>query len=188
MSKPVIMVTLGVAALLSGCAEGGADNDESLSTSTEHNEVPSGFFGGLHVTQSLSCASSEVMIGIHLGLGRVICGTLNPGYSVLARLTDPPAPNGTRVGSSPVMHGCPTNYFVRSLLPTGPGENEALDCVLVANDSGAAVTYNSTYQDRNSPPTASIPTYDLVPNMHVCKPGFAMVGIQQSQNNLFCAD
>jgi hypothetical protein len=58
----------------------------------------------------------------------------------------------------------------------------------VETADNVALTYSSTYQDGNSPPTASVATYGLSPNMHVCKPNNAMVGIHQSQNNLFCAD
>lgn len=191
MNTNAIVLALGATALLSGCIGDGSANDVSESTATENLVVAQNAFVALHVTPAgapLRCASNEVMIGIHLAQGRVICAALNFGYKVQIRYTDPPAPNGTRVGSNPVMHGCAPNFFIQAVNLMGPGQDESLDCVSLETADNVALTYSSTYQDGNSPPTASVATYGLSPNMHVCKPNNAMVGIHQSQNNLFCAD
>ncbi|HEX3478792.1 MAG TPA: hypothetical protein VHT91_27410 [Kofleriaceae bacterium] len=191
MNRNAIVLALGATGLLSGCVGDGSNNDDSVSTATQNLVVAPNAFVALHVTPAgapLSCASNEVMIGIHLAQGRVICAALNFGYKVQLRYTDPPAPNGTSVGSSPVMHGCAPNFFIQAVHLMGPGQDESLDCVALETADNVALTYSSTYQDRNSPPTASVATYNISPNMHVCRPNFAMVGIHQSQNNLFCAD
>lgn len=189
MRKQVTAMMVGVAAMMAGCAADGSDGDEAQSTATEDLVVAPGAFVALHVSPQgglLKCGANEVMIGIHLAQGRVICAALNFGYKVQVRVTDPV--HGTQVGSSPTMHGCPTNFFVQAVNLMGPGQDESLDCVSLETADNIALTYSSTYQDRNSPPTGSLPTYNISPNMHVCKPNFAMVGIHQSQNNLFCAD
>jgi len=194
--KNAIVLALGATVLLSGCvgddsSNNDSSNNDSVSTTTENLVVAHNSFVALHVTPQgalLRCASNEVMIGIHLAQGRVICAALNFGYKVQSRYTDPPAPDGTRVGSNPVMHGCAPNYFIQAVTQMGPGRAESLDCVSLQTANNVALTYSSTYQDGSSPPTASVPTYNISPNMHVCKSNFAMVGIHQAQNNLFCAD
>jgi hypothetical protein len=94
---------------------------------TDHLVVAQNAFVALHVTPQgglLGCGSNEVMIGIHLAQGRVICAALNLGYKVQVRYTDPS--QGTHVGSNPVMHGCPQNFFIQAVHLSGPGQDESL--------------------------------------------------------------
>jgi len=80
----------------------------------------------------------------------VICAGLNFGYKIQVRVSDPPSPFGTRVGSNPVMHGCPTNFFIQGVNLIGPGQDESLDCVSLQTADNIALTYNSTYQEGRS--------------------------------------
>jgi len=78
------------------------------------------------------------------------------------------------VDSNPQLHGCPPNFFVQ--LETA--DNQAL-------------IYSSTFHDGRGPDdngTKSTTEYGLSPEMHVCRRGFAMAGIHESQNDLWCAN
>jgi hypothetical protein len=188
MKNKVIVMSFGAVIWVTGCAA----DDESLSQSTENLVVaPGAFVSPVENAQgsALACGPQQVMLGIHLAQGRVICASLNFGYKVLARYNDPAAPQGTQVGANPAMHGCRRPFFIQAVNLTGPGQDETLDCVSLETADNIALDYSSIYQDGDSPPTASKDVYNINnPNMHVCKATFAMVGIHRSQNNLFCAN
>lgn len=73
----------------------------------------------------------------------------------------------------------------------GPGEDEELRCVSLQTADNVALTYSRTLHDGRGPRdngTKSTTEYGISPEMHVCPNGFAMAGIHQSQNDLWCAD
>ena len=196
MNKQAYVMVFGVAAMMAGCATNDVDGDPALSTTTENLVVAPGAFVALYATPAnsavfipnkgpqVACGFNEVMIGIHVEREQVTCAALNFGYKIQSRVID--APHTTQVGNNPRMHGCPQNFFIQSMILEG--DDEELSCVSLQTADNIALTYSSTYQDGNSPPTASQGTYNILPNMHVCRPSFAMVGIHQDRNNLFCAD
>jgi hypothetical protein len=156
--------------------------NESESTSTADVTLAPGAFVAIHETNGLNCAFNEVMIGIHFAQTKSICAGLNFGYRVQTTVTDPP--QGTQVGD-PAMHGCPNNYFIQGVAPTG--DDESLTCVALQTSSSVALTYSGTSMDSNGKTQSDI--YNITkPKMHACPVNFAMVGIQQDRNDLFCAD
>jgi hypothetical protein len=186
MSKTVIAVTLGVAALLSGCVGDGAD---SLSTTEQKAVIDPAAWVNIRLepvragVTGIQCAPWEVMIGIHLEQRRAICASILSFYHIFNTLTDPP--NGTVVGQMPQMHGCPPGYFIQGVIPVG--EDEYLSCAALSID-GVVQAFPTQLAMNKDGGNASVPTYGISPNMHVCPPGFAMMGIQQAQNALFCGN
>lgn len=183
MLNKMVVVAGGFSALLSACAIEGAA-EEQVGVNTDAVVIASNAFVAHHKTDSLHCASNEVMVGIHLAQGKSICAALNFGYRVQVSVID--NAKGTQVGN-PAMHGCPANFFVQGVDLVGPGQDEVLTCVALQTAGSIALTYSSTLQDNHGATQSNI--YGITnPKMHACPANFAMVGIHEEQNNLFCAD
>jgi hypothetical protein len=178
-----------LAMLFTGCMTPDEADPEVGTTSEELGLAP-GAFIHQHVVSGFNCPSNEVMIGIHEGNSKVICAGLNHGYRVKIRYNDNTDFNGgpnTQVSYSPTMHGCAPNYFIQGLGHGYTGED--LVCVSLETADGVALNYSSTLHDgRGSTVIASVPTYGLTPNMHVCPVDFAMAGYHKNQNDLYCAN
>jgi hypothetical protein len=186
MRKNVSVVTLGIVTLLSGCMGDGLD---SLSTTEQKvaNDPP--VWINVHLeplnpaVAGIQCARGEVMIGIHLGQRKMICAGFTFPFEIFDTLTDPP--RGHTVGASPEMHGCPAGYFIQGIVQTG--DDEFLNCVAIAVN-GFGQTFPTELREDRDGGTASVATYGISPNMHVCPRGFAMIGIQQDDNALYCGN
>lgn len=193
MKTICLTLGVGVAALGAGCAAPAVDGeDEPVTEAGEALLIAPGSFVFHHLVNGLTCASNEVMVGIHMTQGKAICAQLNNGYQVGTAFYDhyayfdSPGPN-TQVSSSPSMHGCPTNYFIQGVQSFYGGE--ILRCVPLRTANGEALFYGKTLHDGRGPGdngTQSIPTYNISPNMHSCPPSYAMVGLHVAQNDLFC--
>ncbi len=174
-----------IAMLFAGCMPPGeAEDEEDFGTTTEEVAIPPGTFIHHHVVSGFNCGPHEVMIGIHEGTSKVICAELNFNYRIADRYADPPG--GIKVSFSPAMHGCAPNYFIQGITHYASGE--FLECVSLETPDGVGLTYSGTLHDgRGSTVIASVPTYNLSPNMHVCPANFAMAGFHKAANDLYCA-
>lgn len=190
------VVCVGVLALWAGCAAEAGIEETAIGTATEDLQLAPDAFVAPHVINGFRCAANEVMIGSHWGSQqKSICAVLNHGYKVLSQVIDPACPLAprpcTKVGSNPQVHGCPRDYFIQGYNRVGPGDDEELVCVSLQTADNQALTYSRSYQDGRGPNdngTKSTTEYGLSPEMHVCQKGYAMAGIHQSQNDLWCAN
>jgi hypothetical protein len=141
-----------------------------------------------HYTRSgLTCNDNEVLIGVHINQSKSVCARLNYGYNVASRYVDPT--HGTQVpGWDPIMHGCAPNYVAQGLQLWGWADEE-ITCVSLQDNLGRALAISAELVDgfgrHNNGTQSSI--YGLTrPTMHVCPRNYAMAGIHQSNNDLFC--
>jgi hypothetical protein len=179
--------------LISGLLLGGA-SAASLSNEPQVGgpspiTLSSDTFVDLHVSDGLACSANQVMIGIHIGKGKVACASLNFGDRVAETYKDVGGSDtGTQVSDNPPMHGCAPNFFVQRVDRTGPGENEDLTCVALQTITGVALKPSSCVHDgrgANNDGTQST-IYGLSPKMHACPMNMAMNGIHQTKNDLNC--
>jgi hypothetical protein len=138
-----------------------------------------------YVKDGYSCGLSKVMVGIHITKQKVTCARLNYDYKVANRIVD--KYRGTQVSSNPSMHGCPANYLIQALQRYGLDED--LTCISLKNNLGQALEFTSALHDGRGPNDNGTQStiYGLTPTMHVCPRDYAMRGIHQSQNDLYCA-
>ncbi len=170
-----------------GCMTPGETDpvDGTTGTTSEEVGLTPGAFTNLHVVDGTSCKPLEVMIGIHVNDKKAICAELNYDYRIDDRYVD--GWPSTPVSFSPAMHGCAPNYFIQGIILRN--HDELLTCVSLETANGVALRYSGTLHDgRGSTVIASVTTYGLSPNMHVCPSSFAMVGFHKAQNDLYCAD
>jgi hypothetical protein len=148
-------------------------------------ELADGAFIHHYVKDGRSCASSEVMIGIHIDKYKVTCAKLNYGYRVHNRYID--KTGGTQISSNPSMHGCAPNYVIQALKRYG--NDEDLTCVSLVNTAGQALQLPLGLHDGRGPNNNGTQStiYGLTPTMHVCPHHYAMRGIHQHLNDLYCA-
>ena len=149
--------------------------------------IPTGSFVSIHQVHStdanLTCASNEVMIGIHFGQADALCAQLNFGLHGGSVITDTCCPGQTVVGSSPAMHGCPSDYLVQTVnLMT---QNFA--CVSLRDSLGNAATLSTFVEDRDANKTTSAIYGFTNPLMHACPFNLAMKGLHVDQNALYCS-
>ncbi len=189
-------ILLMMAMLIAGCmTPGEIDDDEEFGTTGDmlvpasspfiHHRIehyPHFLYQNCIESRWPEPPEGGVVVGVHAGWPGVICAKLNFGYRVRDRYTD----RYTQVSSGPAMHGCAPNYFIeRIFLGSSGGE---YTCVSLETSDGEALTYSGTLHDgRGSTVTASVPTYGISPNMHVCPVGFAVVGFHRAENDLYCA-
>ena len=148
-----------------------------------------GTFVQPYVRSGFSCPSTQVMLGIHVNKQKVICAVLNYGYRIQNRYTD--YARGTQVSSNPSMHGCAQNYVIQAvsgISPFSTAKDEDLTCVSLQTSSGQPLAFTNSVHDGRGPSDNGTQStiYGLSPTMHVCPRNFAMQGIQQAQNDLFC--
>ena len=141
-----------------------------------------------YVKDGFACGNKEVMVGIHMKEHKVICASLNFGYRVLETIRDPK--KGTQVSSNPSMHGCPANYFIQKLISVNElnDRNEELVCVSLENKNDTALAAPTCEHDGRGPDDRGTQSsiYGLTPTMHSCRDDFAMRGIHQRDNDLYC--
>jgi hypothetical protein len=152
-------------------------------------DIASGAFVQQYVRAGFACNTGEVMVGIHINQQKVTCARLNYGYRIANTIVDPV--HGTQVPpfDNPYMHGCPPNYVVQSLQHVGVFD-EILTCVSLENNIGQALLLPNAYVDGPGPTDNGTQStiYGLnSPIMHVCEPDYAMAGIHQANNDLYCA-
>lgn len=148
-------------------------------------EVANGAFVHHYVIDGRSCGGpNDVMVGIHIDKNKVTCAQLNHGYRIANKYTDKGP--GTRVSSDPTMHGCAPNYLIQGL--KGGGSYD-LTCVSLKNNVGQALVLPRRLHDGRGPNNNGTQStiYNLTPTMHVCPRDYAMQGIHQDQNDLYCA-
>jgi hypothetical protein len=156
-------------------------------TPTDLYGNPIGYYGFWY-----KCADNEVMVGIHMSQGYVTCASLN-GVTLSSRFVDFAGTTAVPWNynpTAPYMHGCPPYTWMQGFLKEGSRED--ILCVGLKNGSGVAQQASNQYVDYNGG-YGSQSTYNISPNMHVCKPGpaggvYGMVGIHQARNDLFCAN
>ncbi len=209
MNKKNVLISAALGMLFAGCMPPGEiDDAEEFGTTSDALDLGPAF-GNLRVEdafvalvsrggdidfEDFGCRPDEVMVGIHLAGQKLICAQLNDGYRVRSTYYDDtqqdyrPWGPYTKVSTNPIMHGCSPNYFMRRTRRYSSGR-EIHKCVSLETSSGEALNYSSTLHDgRGSTVIASVPTYGLYPNMHVCPAGFAMAGFHASANDLYCAE
>ena len=146
-------------------------------------DVANGAFVHHYVRAGFVCGPDEVMVGIHIDHTQVvICARLNFGYKVANRITD--RPHGTQVSDNPPMHGCPRDYLIQGLELTGG--SESLTCVSLMNAAGQALVLTNELRDGHGATTSDIYGFNN-PTMHACPRSYAMRGIHQDRNDLYCA-
>jgi hypothetical protein len=141
------------------------------------------WYSAPYVRPGFYCAQDEVMLGIHLNQQKVICASLNYGYRIANRYID--TPGETEVPGN--MHGCKPNYVIQGL--TRYGLDEALLCVSLKDVLGRTLGLPIGYVDGRGPDDNGTQStiYGLdSPKMHVCGTQYAMAGIQQAANDLYC--
>jgi hypothetical protein len=141
--------------------------------------LPTSPSGGLHLS------THQVMIGIHVAQAQVICASLNFNDGVTETYVDPA--HGNQVPSDPPMHGCHSNFFIQAFLEQGPGLDEALTCVGLQDQNRRPLSASQCTADDNGATQSTIYGFDQ-PKMHACPPNYAMVGIQQRRNELYCCN
>jgi hypothetical protein len=180
--------TTSAAATPTRAAPAGPATAQVVKASTITHELPEDAFVHHYVRSGLSCPDDQVMVGVHIVKREVICAGLNHGYRVANRDTDPV--RGNDVSDNPSMHGCLPDYFIQGLVKHG--RDEELRCVSLEDPAGEALVQSDWRHDGRGPDndgTQSTDEYgpDFTPRMHVCPRPYAMQGIHQAQNDLYCA-
>jgi hypothetical protein len=151
-------------------------------------DIATGALVQQYVRSGFICGTNEVMVGIHLTQQKVICARLNYGYRIANAYVDPV--HGTQVPpfNNPYMHGCAPNYVVQALRRVGA--DEELTCVSLQNNIGQALLLPNAYVDgRGSSNGSQSDRIDGLnnPKMRVCQRDYAMAGIHEAMNDLYCA-